>query len=160
MRDRPFRVLGVQQVAIGGADRGALHELWVEALGLEPGYEFRNEVENVDGEIAYAGFGPTRVDFNLLEPIDPDRSPQAHRPPLNHIGLWVDDLAAAVGWLQARGIGFTDRGIREGAAGHDVTFIHPKLGGQGVLIELIQAPADLLEHVDSVMMGEASTPRP
>ena len=45
---------------------------------------------------------------------------------------------------------FTPGGIRRGAAGHDVCFIHPKPStdkpesGQGVLIELVQAPAELL----------------
>lgn len=149
MADRPFRVLGLQQVAVGGLDRRALHELWVNKLGLEPGYEFHNELENVDGEIAYAGFGSGRVDFNLLEPIEPDRSPRAHRPALNHVGLWVDDLEAAVEWLQSEGVDFTARGIRRGAAGHDVTFIDPRAGGQGVLIELIQAPPALLAAADS-----------
>ena len=41
-------------------------------------------------------------------------------------------------------------GIRKGAAGHDITFIHPKgneqfpLCGEGVLIELVQAPAEVV----------------
>jgi lactoylglutathione lyase len=127
-------------------DRQALHSLWVESLGLEPGIEFRNETENVEGEIAVAGEGPAGVDFNLLEPIDPDRSPRAHQPALNHVGLWVDDIEAAVQWLSARGIHFTDRGIRRGAAGQDICFIDPKRGGEGVLIELVQAPPELLHE--------------
>jgi lactoylglutathione lyase len=146
MTARPFKLLGVQQIAIGGLDRHALRRLWVDKLGLAPAGEFRNETENVDGEIAVVGAGPARVDFNLLEPIDPDRSPRAHRPALNHIGLWVDDLEAAVEWLSGRGIRFTPRGIRRGAAGHDVCFIEPKLSGEGVLIELVQAPPELIEH--------------
>lgn len=47
-------------------------------------------------------------------------------PPLNHIGLWIDDLEAAVKWLTAAGVRFTPGGIRKGAAGYNVTFIHPK----------------------------------
>ena len=41
--------------------------------------------------------------------------------------------------------------IRKGASGHDVTFIHPKgnekspIGGEGVLIELVQAPQDVID---------------
>ena len=67
------------------------------------------------------------------------------------MGLWVDDLAAAVSWLGAQGVRFTPGGIRKGAAGYDVCFIHPKgnadapIGGEGVLIELVQAPAEVLE---------------
>ena len=66
------------------------------------------------------------------------------------MGLWVDDLHAAVAWLGARGVRFTPGGIRKGAAGHDVCFIHPKgnedspVGGEGVLIELVQAPPDVI----------------
>ena len=150
---RPFKVLGVEQIAIGNLDMDALRGLWIDTLGLEPAGEFRNESENVDGLIAFAGTGPFRVSMNLLKPIDPDRSPRAHKPPLNHIGLWVDDLPAAVEWLTARGIGFTPRGIRKGAAGFDIGFIHPNEGGHGVLIELVQAPPDLIELHRSTHAG-------
>ena len=145
MSDRPFKVLGIEQIAIGGLDLNALRTLWIDTLGLTPAGTFHNETENVDGEIAFAGSGPFRVSINLLKPIDPARSPRAHTPPLNHIGLWVDDLPAAVEWLSAQGIGFTPRGIRKGAAGCDIGFIHPNAGGLGVLIELVQAPTELIE---------------
>jgi lactoylglutathione lyase len=74
-----------------------------------------------------------------------------HDPALNHVGLWVDDLAKAVEWLAAQGVRFTPGGIRKGAAGHDVCFVHPKGGGdapigaEGVLVELVQAPPDVIE---------------
>ena len=48
------------------------------------------------------------------------------------------------------GVRFTPGGIRPGASGHNVTFIHPKgneaspIGGAGVLIELVQAPQDVI----------------
>jgi lactoylglutathione lyase len=145
MTDRPFKVLGVQQIAIGGLDLKVLRKLWIDTLGLTPTITFRNDTENVYGEIAVAGFGPFQVDVNLLQPIDPEKSPRAHKPPLNHIGLWVDDLMAAVNWLSSQGLVFTPRGVRKGAAGHDVCFIHPKMGGEGVLIELVQAPLDMIE---------------
>ncbi|MBC7789274.1 MAG: VOC family protein [Anaerolineae bacterium] len=145
MSDRPFKVLGIEQIAIGGLDLKALRSLWIDTLGLTAAGSFRNEGENVTGEIAMAGSGPFRVSMNLLQPIDPEKSPRAHKPPLNHIGLWVDDLNAAVDWLTARGMRFTPRGIRKGAAGCDITFIHPSAGGEGVLIELVQAPPDLIE---------------
>jgi lactoylglutathione lyase len=66
------------------------------------------------------------------------------------VGLWVDDLGAAVAWLTSRGVRFTPGGIRKGAAGHDVCFIHPKgsaeapRSGEGVLIELVQAPPEII----------------
>jgi lactoylglutathione lyase len=149
MRARPFRILGLQQIAVGGLDKGALRRLWVDTLGLERVGEFRSERENVDEDIAVAGQGPLRVEVDLMQPIDAARSPKVHEPALNHVGLWVDDLAAAVAWLGERGVRFTPGGIRKGAAGHDVCFIHPKgnaeapIGGEGVLIELVQAPPEV-----------------
>lgn len=146
MSDRPFRVLGVQQIAVGGEDKARLRHLWIELLGLEPRGTYRSERENVDEDIAVCGAGEAEVEVDLMQPIDPQKSPKVHVPPLNHVGLWVDDLPAAVEWLEARGVRFTPGGIREGAAGHDVCFIHPKgdeahpQGGEGVLIELVQAP--------------------
>lgn len=147
--DRPFRVLGVQQIALGARDKGELAALWVELLGLPVVGRFRSERENVDEDIARCGEGPAAVEIDLMQPIDPDKKPRVHEPALNHVGLWVDDLAAAVAWLSARGVRFTPGGIRKGAAGHDVCFIHPKgdaehpVGGAGVLIELVQAPESL-----------------
>jgi lactoylglutathione lyase len=149
--DRPFTVLGIQQIAVGGLDKQALRRLWVDTLGLTPSGNFRSDAENVDEDIAIAGAGPFRVEVDLMQPIDPEKRPRVHDPALNHIGLWIDDLRAAVAWLSARGVRFTPGGIRTGAAGHDVCFIHPKggegtpIGGEGVLIELVQAPPDVID---------------
>jgi len=88
---------------------------------------------------------------DLMQPLDVDKKPRVDMPALNHIGLWVDDLEAAVSWLSAKGLRFTLGGIRPGAAGHDVCFIHPKgnnefpLSAQGVLVELVQAPERVIE---------------
>jgi lactoylglutathione lyase len=151
MVDRPFRILGLQQIAVGARDKLALRRLWIETLGLTLEGEFRSESENVDEDIAVAGAGPFRVEVDLMQPLDPEARPRVHEPALNHVGLWVDDLAAAVGWLESQGVRFTPGGIRRGASGHDVCFIHPKgndaapIGGEGVLIELVQAPAEVIE---------------
>lgn len=147
---RKFRVLGVQQIAVGASDKSALRRLWVDLLGLPLVGNFRSERENVDEDIAVAGVGPFRVEIDLMQPLDPDRKPRVDQPPLNHVGLWVDDLPAAVEALTAAGVRFAPGGIRKGAAGHDVCFIHPKgneefpLSGEGVLIELVQAPPEVI----------------
>lgn len=156
MTDRPFEVLGVQQIALGALDKSALRTLWVELLGLSLTGNFSSERENVDEDIARAGYGPMAVEVDLMQPLDPDRRPKVHQPALNHVGLWVDDLRAAVGWLDERGVRFTPGGVRKGAGGHDVCFIHPKgseekpQGGVGVLIELVQAPAAVIEFARSL----------
>ena len=153
---RPFRVLGLQQVAIGGPSKEDLAELWVGLLGLTLVSSYRSESENVDEDILACGVGPAAIEVDLMEPIDPQGRPRVDQPALNHIGLWVDNLDKAVSWLAERGVRFAPGGIRRGAAGHDVCFIHPKgnddhpQGGRGVLIELVQAPADVVQRATEV----------
>ncbi len=137
---RPFKVLGIQQIAIGGPSKDALRHLWIDLFGLEQKGTFKSERENVDEDILEVG----GVEIDLMQPIDPEKKPKVHEPRLNHIGLWVDDLEAAVTWLEGQGVQFTPGGIRKGAAGYDVCFIHPK-SAEGVLIELVQHP-----HIDGV----------
>jgi len=147
---RPFKVLGLQQIAIGGLSLDALRGLWVDTLGVAKVGDFESESENVREDILQLGEGPHAVEIDLMQPLDPDGRPKVHDPALNHIGLWVDDLPAAVAWLDDQGMRFTPGGIRKGASGHDICFVHPKanrefpISGQGVLIELVQAPADVI----------------
>ena len=156
MSERPFKVLGIQQIAVGGLDKLKLRKLWVDTLGLSLSGDFQSEKENVDEDIAVAGSGPLKVEVDLMQPIDPEKRPKVHDPALNHVGLWIDDLAAAVEWLQGQGMRFTPGGIRKGAAGFDVCFIHPKgndespIGGEGVLIELVQAPKEVIDAFASL----------
>jgi len=152
---RPFNILGIQQIAIGGEDRIKLLQLWNVLFGIPVTGHFRSETENVDESILTMGAGAHAVEIDLMEPIDPTRSPKVHEPKLNHIGLWVDDLPAAVEWLGAQGMRFTPGGIRKGASGFDVCFIHPKgndekpVSGEGVLIELVQAPDDVIKALSN-----------
>jgi lactoylglutathione lyase len=147
---RPFRILGLQQVAIGGPDKRRLRALWVDVLGLDVKGTFVSERENVDEDICAIGTGAHAVELDLMQPLDADKKPAVHIPPLNHIGLWVDDLPQAVAWMSEHGVRLAPGGIRKGAAGHDICFIHPKgneqfpIGGEGVLIELVQAPSEVI----------------
>lgn len=62
--------------------------------------------------------------------------------------------------MTSEGVRFTPGGIRRGAAGHDVAFIHPKgndaapISGNGVLIELVQAPDRVIHAIQDY--GESS----
>jgi lactoylglutathione lyase len=150
MTARPFRILGLQQIAVGGTDKARLRALWVDLLGLEATGTYRNERDNVDEDILAVGRGAFKVEVDVMQPVDVARKPAVHDPALNHIGLWVDDLPAAVAWLTANGVRFTPGGIRKGGAGYDICFIHPKgydaapRSGEGVLIELVQAPPEVI----------------
>ena len=151
---KPFKILGVQQIAIGGESKDRLKKLWVDLLGFEYKSTFVSERENVDEDICAIGQGIHEVEIDLMQPVDINKKPAIHQTPLNHIGLWVDNLPKAVEWLSANGLRFAPGGIRKGAAGHDITFIHPKgseefpFGGEGVLIELVQAPPELIQGLN------------
>ena len=148
---RPFKVLGIQQIAIGGTDKQRLRRLWVDMLGLADAGNFRSERENVDEDICAIGSGALRVEVDLMQPLDAAKKPAVHATPLNHVGLWIDDLPRAVEWLSAQGVRFAPGGIRRGAAGYDICFLHPKgndefpISGEGVLIELVQAPPEVVQ---------------
>jgi lactoylglutathione lyase len=147
---RPFRILGIQQIAIGGEDKNKLARFWVDIMGLHHVKSFQSEIENVDEDVLRIGDGPHSVEIDIMQPIDIDKKPRVHEPRLNHIGLWIDDLPGAVDWLKKLGVRFTPGGIRKGASGFDVCFIHPKgneefpLCSEGVLVELVQAPEEVI----------------
>ncbi|HOE42620.1 MAG TPA: VOC family protein [Rhodoferax sp.] len=148
---RPFKTLGIQQIAIGATSKVRLQKLWVDMLGLELTGSFRSERENVDEDICAMGVGPFKVEVDLMQPVDIDKKPAVHVTPLNHVGIWIDDLPKAVEWLTAQGVRFAPGGIRKGAAGFDICFLHPKgneefpICGEGVLIEMVQAPPEVIK---------------
>ena len=148
---RPFKVLGIQQIAIGAVDKSLLKHLWIDLFGLELTGHFLSEKENVDEDICAIGHGPFKVEVDLMQPLDINKKPAVHTTPLNHVGLWIDDLPVAVDWLTSKGLRFAPGGIRKGAAGFDICFVHPKgnedfpYSGEGVLIELVQAPVEVIK---------------
>jgi len=150
IKNRPFEILGIQQIAVGSTDKQQLKHFWVDIMGLNLIGNFQSEKENVDEDICEIGSGPLKVEMDLMQPLNQEAKPRVHEPPLNHIGLWVDDLASAVKWLEKAGVRFTPGGIRKGASGFDVCFIHPKgndsfpLGACGVLVELVQASPEVI----------------
>ena len=156
---RPFSVLGIQQIAVGGPDKHRLRGFWVDLLGLEYKDTFVSESENVDEDICVLGVGDLSVEVDLMQPLDTSKKPRVDSPALNHVGLWVDDLAAAVEWLTGNGVRFTPGGIRVGAAGYDVCFVHPKANSEfpksaeGVLVELVQAPPRVIEAYRVIAIG-------
>ena len=155
--NRPFRILGVHHIAIGSPDLARLRHLWGDVLGLEVGAPFVLESENVKGSIARLEAGPHTVEVDLLQPLDAGGKPAPHLPPLNHVAFWVDHLAEAVAWLSAQGVRFTPGGIRKGAEGREMAFIHPKasdefpIGGEGAMLELVQAPPAVIAAFATIM---------
>ncbi len=157
--DRPFKVIGICHVAIVVADKARTRWLWEEILGGQQTSSFISASENVEESIYMLGVGRYRQEIDLIEPINSIQAPQQARVNLNHIALWVDNLQSAVKWMEAKGKRFTPGGIRKGSLGHEVCFIHPKasatcpVSGEGVLIELVQAPNDVLRLSHTFGLG-------
>ena len=129
-------------------EKSKLADFWTETLGVQPIHSFKSEKENVDEDVLQIGKGLLgTVEVDLMAPIDPEKSPKVHIPTLNHIGLWIDDLESCVKHLEGKGLRIAG-GIRKGASGHNVTFVHPK-SAAGVLVELVQAPPEVIEDYDS-----------
>ena len=108
-----------------------------DALGLEI-----EAPEEVASQRVRAHFIPAgEAALELLE-ATADDSPIAkyvakRGPGLHHITLRVDDIAAALAQLKARGVRLIDEAPRPGAHGSLVAFIHPT-SAHGVLVELKQ----------------------
>jgi lactoylglutathione lyase len=76
MRSMGFKVLGIQQVAIGGLDKKALSNFWVDTLGVKKVGDYVAEKENVDEDILQLGSGPHAVEIDLMQPLNPDVAPK------------------------------------------------------------------------------------
>ena len=83
---RPFRILGIQQIAIGGEDKQRLRSLWVDLLGFNFKDTYVSERENVNEDICAIGQGAHEVEVDLMQPVDIAKKPAVHQTPLNHIG--------------------------------------------------------------------------
>jgi methylmalonyl-CoA/ethylmalonyl-CoA epimerase len=131
MEDRPL-----DHVALVVADLEAAEASYIE-LGFAVRYRERVAEQGVD----IVGMRAGEATIELLKPLQPD-SPlvrylgdRATR--LHHFAYRVDDIAAEIARLRARGVRLIDESPRRGAHGNLIAFIHPAATG-GTLIELCQ----------------------
>ena len=127
----------LDHVGIAVADLEAALRFYRDALGLEV-----EGSEEVGSQRVRAHFLPAGAPkLELLEATDPAstiaRYVEKRGPGLHHVTFRVDDLAAALASLQARGVRLIDTVPRPGAEGALVAFIHPS-AAHGVLVELKQ----------------------
>ena len=128
----------LDHIGIAVKDLNAALAFYRDALGLE--IEGTEDVPSQQVRVHFAAVGEAKLEF--LEATAPS-SPIAkyvekRGPGLHHITLRVDDVAAALASLKARGVRLVDEQPRPGAEGSMIAFIHPSSTG-GVLIELKQA---------------------
>ncbi len=108
-----------------------------ETLGLSVAQE-----ETVDHEqvrIAMIPLGESRIE--LLEPTSDNsavgRFLKKRGEGLHHVALHVDDIAATLKALKAKGVRLVSEELQVGAGGHLYFFVHPASAG-GVLLEICQ----------------------
>lgn len=135
----------------GSQPPGRIHHVAIVVRSIEDALPFHRDrlglaVERIADipadrvRIAFLGVGESRIE--LLEPTDGGtgvaRFLEARGEGIHHVCYEVENLARALGDLQAEGVELIDTAPRAGAEG-PVAFVHPR-AGHGVLVELIEAP--------------------
>jgi methylmalonyl-CoA/ethylmalonyl-CoA epimerase len=130
----------LDHVGIAVGDLAAALGFYRDAIGLPA-----DAPEEVASQRVRAHFMPAGgAALELLEATAAD-SPIAkyvakRGPGLHHITLRVEDIAATLERLKARGVRLIDEAPRPGAHGSLVAFVHPS-SAHGVLVELKQSKA-------------------
>jgi len=131
----------VDHVGIAVRDLAAAEEEYRRAFGVEPVHRERVEDQGVEEVLFKVGSSY----IQLLAATGPDtpvgKFLERRGEGIHHIGYRVEDVAAVLRSLRAEGIPLIDELPRPGSRGATVAFVHPK-GFRGVLVELVQEPAD------------------
>jgi methylmalonyl-CoA epimerase len=132
----------LDHIGIAVGDLAAALAFYRDALGLE--IEGSEDVASQHVRAHFIDVGAVNhgAKLELLEATSPDSAiakyVQKRGPGLHHITLRVDDIAAALAQLKARGARLIDEQPRPGAEGSLIAFVHPA-AAHGVLVELKQA---------------------
>jgi methylmalonyl-CoA/ethylmalonyl-CoA epimerase len=130
-------VKSIHHVAVVVSDVQASLQFWEHALGLRV-----SELKDVPAEQAKVAFLPLPgSELELVQPTTPDsglaRYLAKRGQGMHHICLEVDDLAAMLSQLKARGIRLINEAPRRDTGSRLYAFVHPESTG-GVLVELYQ----------------------
>ena len=127
----------VHHTGIVVADLDAAAERYL-ALGFSHPHRFAVPAQGIEAITFPCGDGFVE----LISPTDPEgaiaRFMAKRGEGVHHVAYRVDDIAAALAELKARGVRLIDETPRSGAHGWQVAFIHPEACA-GVLTELVQA---------------------
>jgi len=132
-------VRGLHHVAIVVKSLAESRATYVDVLGMTATEPEHVPDQKVNVLVLFAG--SQRVE--LVEPASEDSPVSAFLEKrgggIHHLAWRVDDVAAAIATLEARGVRMIDRAPRPGSHGTTIAFVHPKATG-GVLMELVQDP--------------------
>jgi methylmalonyl-CoA/ethylmalonyl-CoA epimerase len=113
-------------------------EFYTQTFGI-------TEWERISMPDRHMEMGVTRMGDTLLELIMPTSEQGAiakfisdKGPGVHHIAYRVEDIRAAMQELESKGVRMLDKEPRPGIHNTLIAFVHPKTGGQGVLMELVQ----------------------
>jgi methylmalonyl-CoA/ethylmalonyl-CoA epimerase len=137
MPELPFKILGIEHVGIAVNDLNGISDIFGDLLGLKLRSREKIDDQQVITDIYETGSG--KLEF--LKATD-KHSPIAKfidnkGSGMHHIALKVDNLQAALDYLNGQGIQLIDTSPRIGAEGFKIAFLHPK-STEGVLIELCE----------------------
>ena len=131
-----MNVRSVHHVALAVEDLDAAVETYHSLFDAE--VEIRGRLEDQGVEAVYLRLGSGRIE--LVTPLGADthvgRFLASRGPGMHHVGIGVDDVAAAVSELAAKGAEVIDPEPRPGLGGHLVSFVHPNTL-HGVLAEVV-----------------------
>ena len=136
-RDLPFKVLGLEHVAIALSDSDDLRTFFTEKLGLEIGRKEKVIDQGVLTEIFNLGSSKVELLNPLSESSTVSKFLDKRGNVMHHIALSVDDISKAISFLIDEGVEMIDTAPRVGAEGYSIAFIHPK-STSGILVELCQ----------------------
>ena len=137
MKQRPFKILGIEHVGIAVENLDDLSVIFSNILGLE----FSGSEEVVEQQVITDIYQTGDGKLEFLKATD-SKSPIARfidkkGSGIHHIALLVDHLQPALDYLKDQGINLIDEKPRIGAEGLSIAFIHPKSSG-GILVELCE----------------------
>ncbi len=143
----------IDHIGIAVSDLPASLAFFHDALGLE--IEAPEEVASQRVRAHFLPAGDSKLE--LLEATSPDsaiaRYIEKRGAGMHHVAFRVEDIAAALAQLKARGVRLIDEHPRPGAEGALVAFIHPS-SAHGVLVELKQS--SVISHQSSVISHQSS----
>ena len=122
-------------IAVGDLEEAVAN--YERLFGVAPTHRERVEDQGVE-EVLFA-VGSSYI--QLLGALGPDtpvgRSLTKRGPGVHHVAYRVDDVAAALGHLEAEGARLVDGTPRPGSRNTLIAFVHPS-AMDGVLVELVQ----------------------
>ena len=138
MIQKPFKVLGIEHIGIAVDDLNGISDVFGDLFGIELRSREKVDDQQVITDIYETGIG--KLEF--LKATDKNspitRFIEKNGSGMHHIALKVDNLVAALDYLDGQGIQLIDKFPRIGAEGFKIAFLHPKSTG-GILIELCES---------------------